>query len=48
MVKSFDLMVKRKAKSVIVPYTISKESICFLLPIGGVLVAKLPNLPETS
>ena len=35
MVKSFDLMVKRKDKSEIVSCTISKESICFFCQKKG-------------
>ena len=38
-------MVKRKAKTVIVPCTIIKGSI-YILPKKGALVAKLPNLPK--
>ncbi|KAL7605779.1 hypothetical protein Lser_V15G16777 [Lactuca serriola] len=47
-IKPFDRMVKRKFNYGIIPCSKPKESIFFLLPIEGTLVAKLPKIHEGS
>ena len=46
IVNSVDQMVKRKAKSVTVPCTITKGSICLYCHRKRALIEKLPNLPK--